>query len=592
MRRRHDMPFGATLEDGGEVRFRLWAPRARWLELCLDRDGTETILPMASEGDGWFSLRTRDAGAGSRYRFRIDRRLRVPDPASRFQPADVHGPSEVIDPGAWRWRDADWQGRPWEQAVIYELHVGTFTAGGTFSAARARLDYLAELGVTAIELMPVADFPGRRNWGYDGVLPFAPDSCYGRPDDLKALIEAAHAKGLMVFLDVVYNHFGPEGNYLHHYAPEFFVAGRNTLWGAAINFDGAGSRAVRDFFIHNALYWLEEFHFDGLRLDAVHAIFDRSQPHFLEELAERVANGPGARRQVHLVLENGQHSVPYPARPRQALSYAAQWHDGPHHALHVLLTGEKSGYYIDYAKTPACDLGCCLTGAQPGMPATTFVLFLQNHDQVGNRARGERITALACEAAVKAATAVLLLAPSPPLLFMGEEWAAAQPFPFFCDFAPPLAAAVFAGRRQEFARFAEFADCDIPDPNAIETFARAVLDWDALARPPHAQWLRFHRELLRLRAREILPRLPGMPLDSAQFALLSERVLQAEWRLGDGEGLTLLANLSPGPAAGPDRPPFGRLLYSCNVSAQELTHDPMPAWSVAWFLSSNFNHAN
>ncbi len=302
-----------------------------------------------------------EAGIGSRYRFQIEDGLLVPDPASRLQPEGVHGVSVVTDPLAWHWRDGDWTGRPLREAVFYELHVGTFSAAGSYAGVRQRLDYLADLGVTAIELMPVAAFAGCRNWGYDGVLPFAPSSCYGSPDDLKQLVEAAHRKGMMVFLDVVYNHFGPEGNYLHLYASSFFTDRFDTPWGEAIRFSGPLCRWVRRFFIENALYWLEEFHFDGLRLDAVHAIFDDSQPDILEELATAVREGPGKGRQVHLVLENDGNEVRYLAREKGRPSfYDAQWNDDAHHAMHVLISGETDGYYLDYAENPAARLGRCL----------------------------------------------------------------------------------------------------------------------------------------------------------------------------------------------------------------------------------------
>ena len=343
----------------GGVRFRLWAPEAPVLALVLQGAQGEQILPMMRTHNDWFDIVARDAEPGCRYGFQLGDGLRVPDPASRYQPEDVHGLSEVIDPNAYLWKDEAWRGRPWAEAVIYELHVGTFTRAGTFRAAIEKFDHLAGLGVTAIELMPVADFPGRRNWGYDGVLPFAPDASYGRPEDLKALVDAAHARGLMVFLDVVYNHFGPEGNYLHRYAPQFFSERHRTPWGAAINFDGAGSRTVRDFFIHNALFWLEEYHFDGLRLDAVHAISDDARPDILEELATAVHAGPGRERHVHLVLENDHNAAHYlerdgAGRPRH---YVAQWNDDVHHALHVIVTGEREGYYADYADAPLRHLG-------------------------------------------------------------------------------------------------------------------------------------------------------------------------------------------------------------------------------------------
>ncbi|MGH8743298.1 MAG: alpha-amylase family glycosyl hydrolase, partial [Burkholderiales bacterium] len=304
------MPFGAEPVEGG-VRFRIWAPSAQSVEVCLMRPDGEAAIAMIPLGEGWFETVTAQAGAGSRYCYRINGDICVPDPASRHNPDDVHGLSEVIEPGSYIWRDVNWRGRRWEDAVIYELHVGAFTPEGTFLAVAKQLDYLAELGITAIELMPVADFPGRHNWGYDGVLPFAPDSSYGHPDHLKYLVEAAHRKGLMVFLDVVYNHFGPEGNHLHSYAPQFFSSRHHTPWGAAINFDGPDSRTVRDYFIHNALYWLEEFYFDGLRIDAVHAICDDSDPDILIELAQSVREGPGQKRLIHLVLENDKNMARY-----------------------------------------------------------------------------------------------------------------------------------------------------------------------------------------------------------------------------------------------------------------------------------------
>jgi malto-oligosyltrehalose trehalohydrolase len=340
------MPFGAQLQADGKVRFQLWAPKHDHIQLeLLDTAASvAAILPMHPQRDGWHSLLTDRARAGTLYKYRLPDGLSVPDPASRFQPSDVHGPSEVIDPASYRWSDLRWQGRPWNEAVIYELHVGCFTEQGSFQAASKRLDHLVRLGVTAIEVMPIGDFPGRRNWGYDGVLPFAPDSCYGGPDDFKAFVDAAHARGLMLILDVVYNHFGPEGNYLSAYAPEFFNARHQTPWGAAVNFDAEGNRTVREFVIHNALYWLEEFHIDGLRLDAVHAIRDDSDRHLLTELAQRV-RATDLPWQVHLILEN-EHNETTWLTPSL---YSAQWNDDVHHVLHVAATDERRGYYADYA---------------------------------------------------------------------------------------------------------------------------------------------------------------------------------------------------------------------------------------------------
>ena len=413
MKRRYSMPFGAECLDDASVRFRLWAPAAHQVELRLTGANGSVQIPFERCDKGWFELVTDAASAGTQYRFRIDGAQEVPDPASRFQPQDVHGPSEVVDPNAFDWSDSAWHGRRWEEAVIYELHVGAFTSRGTFSAVRERLDYLADLGITAIELMPIADFPGQRNWGYDGVFLFAPDSIYGRPEDLKELVQGAHERGIMVLLDVVYNHFGPEGNYLRFYAPQFFTDRHRTPWGDGINFDGPESRVVRDFFIHNALYWLTEYHFDGLRLDAVHAIIDDSTPDILTELADAVRSSIEPDRHVHLILENDRNQARYLRRKEhcQPKWYTAQWNDDVHHALHVLITGERDGYYLDYSERPLDQLGRCLvegfayqgevslhrdgeTRGEPsrGLPLSAFVSFLQNHDQIGNRAFGERIT--------------------------------------------------------------------------------------------------------------------------------------------------------------------------------------------------------
>ncbi len=363
MKRRHTIPFGAECTPDGQAHFRLWAPKAKQVNLCLTHPTKNCRLAMEALENGWFELTIQPTSPGTLYKFQIDGGLEIPDPASRFQPNDVHGASEVVDPTSFEWHDQSWRGRPWEQAAIYELHVGTFSPQGTFAGVEQRLEYLADLGVTAIELMPVADFPGARNWGYDGVFPFAPDSRYGRPDDLKRLVQAAHGMGLMVFLDVVYNHFGPEGNYLREYAPQFFTDHYRTPWGEAINYDGPGSQTVRDFFIQNALYWLQEYHFDGLRLDAVHQIFDQSPRHFLCELAERVRSALPPDRLVYLVLENDNNEARYLQRSQkqQACLYTGQWNDDFHHALHIALTGESDGYYSDYADKPVERLGRCLT---------------------------------------------------------------------------------------------------------------------------------------------------------------------------------------------------------------------------------------
>lgn len=612
LRRHHSMPFGAQRHSNGDVRFRLWAPTAQRVDLCLEPETAGErggIMPLTALEDGWFELVTDRARVGDLYRYQIDGKFKVADPASRYNPQDVQGPSQIIDPDVFAWRDAHWRGRPWEEAVIYELHVGAFTPEGTFAAVKERLDYLVQLGVTAIQLMPVADFPGRRNWGYDGVLPYAPEASYGHPDDLKELVQTAHEKGLMAFLDVVYNHFGPEGNYLHRYAQPFFNQLYRTPWGAAINFDGEDNRVVRDFFIHNALYWLEEFNLDGLRLDAVHAIFDDSTPAILEELADVVRHGPGREQYRHLILENAANSAYYLQRdviggPRY---YNAQWNDDIHNAMHVLLTGEGDGYYADFVQKPVWYLGRCLAegfayqndpstilnGASRGevsrhLPPTAFVAFLQNHDQVGNRALGERISQLTEPRALWAVCSAFLLAPSPPLLFMGEEFASDQPFLFFCDFAPRLAAAVTQGRLKEFARFAAFKQPDvqarIPDPNDPATFERSKLDWNNLAQNPHADWLVGYQRILALRQREIVPRLMGLTGEEGYFQVVNKRGLQVHWQLADGARLTLLGNFGGELLAGLTVPP-GRVLYASHPDGEAaIVDNQLPPWSTLWFL--------
>jgi malto-oligosyltrehalose trehalohydrolase len=592
MRRHHELPFGAELVAGG-VRFRLWAPRARSVALRLDGVGD---LPMASEEGGWFALTTEAASVGSRYRFVVDG-MAVPDPASRHQAEDVHGASEVIDPGSHAWRDAAWQGRPWEEIVLYELHTGSFSERGDFAGVASRLDHLVALGVTAVELMPVADFPGRRNWGYDGVLLFAPDAHYGRPGCLKHLVDACHARGLAVFLDVVYNHFGPEGNYLHAYAPAFFTERHHTPWGAAIDFT---LPEVRRFYVENALYWLEEFNIDGLRFDAVHAILDDSPRPILVEIAETVRARFAGIRPVHLVLENDRNE----AHLLQGGLYTAQWSDDIHHALRVLTSGETGGYYADYADHPVERLGRALAEGfayqgdhsvyrgdargEPSahLPPTRFVSFIQNHDQVGNNAFGARLPKLAPPEAIRVAAAVYLLSPQIPLLFMGEEWGAEQPFPFICDFGAELAEKVREGRRREFAKFPAFRDpaarSRIPDPCAAETFASAVLDWKLLERPPHRDWLRWYKQLLELRQREIVPRLAGLAGNAGRWRALGERALVVEWRLGDGSLLLLFANFGTASVRLAE-PPRGRLIYATGAPpAAELA-----ARSAGFFLAGS-----
>jgi maltooligosyltrehalose trehalohydrolase len=544
--------FGPLIPGDG-VTFRLWAPAAKQVRLVTNR-----TLDMQPREGGWFELHVPGARAGTHYKFNIDGELDIPDPASHFQPEDVHGPSEVVD-HTYDWQCIDWRGRPWDDAVFSEVHVGTYTPEGTFRAIVDRLDHLVETGITALELMPLSDFPGRWNWGYDGVLHYAPDSVYGRPEDLKALVDAAHRRGLMVFLDVVYNHFGPEGNYLHRTSPGFFTQAQ-TPWGVAIDYE---SPEVRAYTIENVLHWLEHYRFDGLRFDAVHAIVTRGDPEILADISKAV--GAFARetgRLIHLVLENDENraSILDPREEPPAGHFRAQWNDDYHHAWHVFLTDEDAGYYRDYGDAAAHLVRAMKDGfayqgeqsphrgdeprGEPSahLPPGAFVNFLQNHDQIGNRPRGNRLTTLAKPERVAAALSVLLLQPSPPLLYMGEEWGAEEPFPFFCDFQGDLADAVRQGRKREFAEaYAKHGDEGIPDPLAQSTRDSAVLEWDARSSSPHAERLALTRALLKVRRDFVAPLAAEMSSDSD--ARMEDGVLTATWRAG-GKALHLVANLS------------------------------------------------
>ena len=553
--------WGADILHDGGARFRLWAPALDAVSLRAGEAGPAE--PMARSADGWFELATDLIKVGESYLFQLPNGMTVPDPASRAQRHNVHGPSVLIDPAAYEWHSGNWHGRPWEEAIIYELHTGTFTQEGTFNGVARKLDDLVELGVTAIELMPVAQFSGNRGWGYDGVLLYAPHSAYGGPVALKKLIDAAHARGLMVLLDVVYNHFGPDGNYLNSYAHDFFHSERHTPWGAAIAFD---RDPVRKFFIENACYWIEEFRFDGLRLDAIDEIHDPSEPTLLEELAPEVRKR-NLDRYVHLTTEDDRNVVGLLKREGDRPKYYdGEWNDDFHHAAHVIATGESDGYYKDYVSDPGGMMARALAegyvyqgetssyrdGANrgepsAGLPPTAFIDFLQNHDQVGNRALGERLDSLASPEVVEALTAILLLSPQIPLLFMGEEWGEARPFYYFTDFHGELGRKVREGRRNEFRRWRSFQDATsrekIPDPNAEATFQACKLDWRRAAEPVRAERLERVGRLLDIRRREIVPRLRGMKGNAGNIFFACERGFAVQWRLGDGGTLLLYANL-------------------------------------------------
>jgi maltooligosyltrehalose trehalohydrolase len=553
------LPFGANLRAGG-VEFRVWAPGHASVDVVLYGPDAEQVHPLPPIGHGWFSGDVMGVGAGARYRYRLGGGGAFPDPASRAQPDGVHEPSEVVDPAAFAWTDAGWNGVALEDLVIYELHVGTFTPEGTFDAAIERLDELASLGVTALEPMPVASFPGARNWGYDGVSLYAPQATYGGPDGLRRLVDAAHARGLAVILDVVYNHLGPEGNYLPAFTGgRYFTARHQTPWGDAVNFDGPERAPVREFVIQNALHWAHEYHVDGLRLDATHAIVDESPEHVLAELERRLRESLPPGRHFVLIAEDerNQRRLVTP-RAEGGLGLSAVWADDFHHQLRRRLAGDHEGWFADYGGTvdeivATLRKGWCYEGqtspshGRPrgtpasGLPPAAFVHCIQNHDQVGNRALGDRLHHGIDAAAYRVAVALLLLSPYTPLLWMGQEWAASSPFLYFTDHPEGLGRLVTEGRRREFGKFSAFADPQarerIPDPQAEETFVRSKLDWSERDRMPHAGMLALHRALLHLRATHSALR----RRDRASFAVtaLGPDALALR-RTGDGGSALLL----------------------------------------------------
>lgn len=615
MRLAHTMPFGAALQATGGAVFRLWAPIKTRVELVLWRPHGELAIDANADHAGWREVFVPDAVAGERYQWRMhgcgeDGRhtMLVADPVSRANPDGVDAPSMLIDPRTFEWDD-NWRGRPWLEAVCYELHVGAFTPEGTFDAARARLPALAELGITCIQLMPLASFPGRFGWGYDGVLPFAPHPAYGSPDALKNFIQAAHRLGMMVMLDVVYNHFGPEGNMLGVYAPSFFTRRHQTPWGAAINFDGPEALPVRHFFIHNALYWLNEYQFDGLRFDAVHAIHDDSRPDILEELSKRV-RAQCVGRHIHLVLENDFNDARRLNPGGIAGQFDAQWSGDFHHCLHTLLTGEAEGYYGEYADQPLPMLahslshGFALVGAPHqcdedirlrhprqaavrATPLSCVVNFLQNHDQIGNRAFGERLGHLIPEDPLRLAVALMLLNPAQPMLFMGEEYGALTPFLYFADWRGELRQAVSQGRRKEFAHFSAFRDpavrSRIPDPCEPETFLRSKLDWPSFRQPRSQRWHAFYTELLTLRREALLPQLPFL-LTGTHRAQAHGPVLSVRWRFKPEDplapdSLNMHINLSDRPQAASFSHEPGDLFFSLGESAA----GQLGPWAGRWY---------
>jgi malto-oligosyltrehalose trehalohydrolase len=590
--------FGPELRAEGGVLFQLFAPAAGNVRLAIDEFAPNAREPLAmnSRGDGWHELAVGDASPGTRYRFVLPDDARVPDPASRYAPAGVHGPSEVIDPNAFQWSDSEWRGLPWNEVVLYELHIGTFTSEGTFRAAIKRLDHLRKLGVTAIELMCICAFAGQRSWGYDGVQFYAPNSTYGRPEDLKAFVDAAHARGIMVILDVVYNHFGPEGNYIAKCFPQIFSESHKTAWGSGLNFDGPYSREVREFIVQNAVYWTREFHVDGLRLDASHAMIDTSPHHILNEIAERV-HSAASDRHVHLILENEKNIAPLLKRDaRGDAPYAAQWNHAIDHMLGLSMSGDcdpadanrrheteelaralAEGFF---SGDPSCPPGHRIT-----VPMTAFVSFIQTHDLVGNRVFGERIDKLAVPEAVRAVAAIYLLLPQVPMLFMGEEWAATSPFPFFSDYGGELAEAVRLGRARQLEQMSQVDERTLrhaPDPQAESTFLSAKLHWEELNDPPHAAQVDWYQRVLSVRRERIQPLLDDLE-PCGGYRVHSGGQFECEWRLKNGGSLCLRANLCAAPSnaftlAGP-----GDVLWLEGSLPEPHTLD---AWSVRWSVES------
>ena len=586
----HCLPFGAQLIGAArakpQTRFRFWAPSCRAVQVVFDdarADDGSPIPPleMTDTGSGWFEAQA-PCGPGTRYRYRIDDGQEVPDPASRFQPQGVHGPSLVLDPRAYAWQHAQWMGRPWEETVLYELHVGAL---GGYRNVAARLPALAALGVTAVELMPLNDYPGERGWGYDGVLPYAPHAAYGTPDELKTLIDTAHGLGLQVFIDVVYNHFGPDGNRLGDYAKPFFRTDAKTPWGDAPDFERF---EVRDFFCDNALYWLTEYRFDGLRIDATCVHENES---WLRELSDHVEARIEEGRHVHLVLENERN-----AANLLGTHFDAQWNDDAHHALHVLLTGETDGYYGPFASHPIRQLARVLAEGiesdnETTLPPSALVMFLQNHDQVGNRARGERLRTLSNDDALRAATALYLLTPQIPLMFMDEEYGSTQPFQYFAAYTGDLADALRAGRAREFASFTAYRDpaqrTRLPDPNDARTFADSSPPLDTCLDGDRRTWMHFYKSALAVRARLLTPRLSHARALGATVltddAGNDYAALVAHWRLADGEILTLALNL--GHEAVPlNHEPDGMIVFETPDRARDrIDEGLLPAYScVAW----------
>ncbi|EKJ8219180.1 malto-oligosyltrehalose trehalohydrolase [Citrobacter sedlakii] len=571
--------WGCEFVAADVVRFRIWATSQEKMYLRIHDRNHE----MTASGEGWFECQVNGVKAGTPYQFVLNDGTAIPDPASRAQCDDVNGASRVVNPEAYCWQHTDWQGCRWEEAVFYELHLGAFTPEGTFQAAIARLPYLAELGVTVIELMPVSQFGGQRGWGYDGTLLYAPHSAYGSPDDFKAFVDAAHGYGLSVVLDIVLNHFGPEGNYLPLLSENFFDAARMTPWGNGIAYE---NDAVRRYIADAPLYWLVEYQLDGLRFDAIDQIKDDAQPHLLVEIAERIRREI-SDRPIHLTTEDNRNVLFLHPRSEDGATplFSGEWNDDFHNAIHVMATGENHGYYADFATQPeryvarALSEGFAWQGEMSAVsgeargvssrqqPPTTFVDFIQNHDQIGNRAQGERLITLAGAEKTRVLLATLLMSPHIPLLFMGEEYGETHPFLFFTDFHGDLARAVREGRAKEFAGHAGHEGENVPDPNAPETFQRAKLDWQKMQHEEGKAWLTFTRDLLSRRRRVIVPLLKTARGGEGEVVQTAPGFVAVRWRFPTGV-LSLAFNIGDVPVVLPEMP--GKTVFAWPEARERL----------------------
>ncbi len=571
--------WGVEYVAASAVRFRLWAPGQEKVTLRLSGEDKE----MSQSGGGWFDLLVNGVSPGAEYNFVLVDGTVVPDPASRAQKADVNGPSLVIDPTRYRWQHSEWRGRPWIETVVYELHIGTFTPEGTFQAAIDKLPYLAGLGITTIEVLPVSQFGGSRGWGYDGVLLYAPHAAYGAPEDFKAFIDAAHGYGLSVVLDIVLNHFGPEGNYLPRLAPDFFHKERSTPWGASIAYD---TEAARRYILEAPLYWLQEYNLDGLRFDAIDQIDDSAGKHVLIEIAERI-RASITDRPIHLTTEDSRNVIFLHPRGEEGSVplFTGEWNDDFHNSVHVFATGETHAYYQDFARQPEKLVARALTEGfayqgevsphtgkkrgvkSTGQPPVAFVDFIQNHDQVGNRAQGERLIALAGADRTKVLLAALLFSPHIPLLFMGEEYGETRPFLFFTDFHGDLAKAVREGRAKEFQGHAGHEGESVPDPNAETSFQTSKLDWSKPEDKEGKAWLSFTRELLALRQQHIVPLLAAAGGDAGKVVKTAEGFLAVSWAFPQGV-LSMALNISEKTLPLPDLP--GETLFAWPKAANAL----------------------